>query len=305
MKLSKPSYSRVKKILMDLVAQAPENLLADFGNIRLYDTPLVGIADGDDPLFQTFRDVVSPRHLLPREILKHYADKKADLSRIAVISWVLPYSERIRQSNRQREWPSKLYSLARNNGGALNYRTSLRFMQILRDHAVEAVSPIAVEEYDAFRSPDFTFSSTWSQRHVAFAAGLGYFGLNGSLITPLGANIRLGSIITNLDAELPPSRNRNFRAPCLDEACKECRACMIRCPVSAISSHGLDKEKCYAMRKAVRKRHMDQYAKEMNMIPSPIVKNGVRKDGYSLGCALCQCGVPCEDSDPFEELKSL
>jgi hypothetical protein len=35
------------------------------------------------------------------------------------------------------------------------------------------------------------------------------------------------------------------------------------------------------------------------MFPSLIVKGGKREEGYSLGCALCQCDVPCEGADPY------
>ena len=32
-----------------------------------------------------------------------------------------------------------------------------------------------------------------------------------------------------------------------------------------------------------------------------ITKSGKREYSYSLGCALCQCGVPCEGVDPYNE----
>ena len=301
MKKPRVPVSWIEKILSGLILRAQENLLADFHNFAIYDTPLIGIADGDDPLFHTFKKAVSPDHLLPREVMEAYADEKTDLSRISIISWALPFSDPVRRSNRGAGWPSRLYSAARNNGGALNYLAGLRFMKLLKNRGVAAVFPASTKEYDAFRSPDFTFSSTWSERHIAFAAGLGYFGLNASLITKAGASVRLGSIITNLDLNREKTPVRNHRAPCLDDKRTDCTACITRCPVNAITADGLDKEKCYAMRGSVRRRHLAQYAEEMNLIPSPIVKSGKRHEGYSLGCALCQCGVPCEGTDPFSE----
>ncbi|MFC2163818.1 hypothetical protein ACFLT2_02330 [Acidobacteriota bacterium] len=180
------------------------------------------------------------------------------------------------------------------------YRINVRLTELCREKGIAAISPAVTEEYDAFRIPELKFSSTWSERHVAFAAGLGRFGLNASLITPLGTNVRFGSIITNLKLEPAVVNSQNYRAPCLDSEGRECAACVKRCPVGALTEKGLNKFKCNAMRKAVRRRHLSQYSQEMNMLSSPVVKNGTRKDGYSLGCALCQCGVPCEGSDPFK-----
>jgi epoxyqueuosine reductase QueG len=294
-------FQWIENVLKDLVSRASENRLTDFDRISVFDLPVIGVADGDNPLFESFRGIVSPNHILPREILGRHASKEADLASVSVISWALPFSEPIRLSNREGSWPSRLYSLARNNGGALIYQLSLRLIELCREKEIAAVAPSVTSEYDAFRIPDLKFSSTWSERHVAFAAGLGRFGLNGSLLTPLGSNVRLGSIITNLRLEPAKVDNRNYRAPCFASEGKDCAACLERCPVGALSGAGLNKFKCNAMRNAVRRRHLAQYSQEMNMLLSPVVKSSERNEGYSLGCALCQCGVPCEGLDPFGE----
>lgn len=301
MERSRQTLVWIEGKLKCLVYQAPENRLQDFDGVPVFDMPVIGVADGDHPLFREFRELVSPNHILPREILGRHASEEADLTSIRVISWALPFAEVIRQSNRNQSWPSRLYSLARNNGGALIYQLCLRLTEIFREKGIAAVAPSVTEEYDAFRIPDLKFSSTWSERHVAFAAGLGRFGLNSSLITSLGSNVRFGSIITNLKLETAEFNSQNYRASCLDSEGGECAACIKRCPVGALTNKGLNKFKCNAMRKAIRRRHLSQYAQEMHMLSSPVVKNGTRKDGYSLGCALCQCGVPCEGLDPFNK----
>jgi hypothetical protein len=73
---------------------------------------------------------------------------------------------------------------------------------------------------------------------------------------------------------------------------------MERCPVGAISKEGLDKERCYAKKKSIEGRFMEGYRGSMQMSPHPIVKSGKRTSGYSLGCALCQVGVPCMSEYP-------
>jgi epoxyqueuosine reductase QueG len=134
--------------------------------------------------------------------------------------------------------PSKLYSLARNNGGALIFNMSLRLSEQFHKRGIAAVSPILTTEYDTFRTPEFIFSSTWSERHVAYAAGLGCFGLNKALITSLGINVRIGSIITNMPIETSSQINEDYRAVCLKDGGDSCGLCFDRCPVGAIIQKG-------------------------------------------------------------------
>jgi epoxyqueuosine reductase len=280
-----------------LVERASENRLRDYDGQAIFDEPVVGVADGEDPLFERFREVVSPDHIMPRELLEEAHGRPVE--RVRVVVWALPFAEAVRASNRAGRWPSRLYSVARNNGGALNHLLRERVVQLLRDEGFAAVAPVLSGAYSAFRSPEHTFTSTWSERHAAFAAGLGRFGLNNALITPRGSSARIGSVVTDLDAEPTPRPHEDYRAPCRASGGRLCGRCMERCPVGAVSGTGMDKTLCYEMREAVRGRFMDAYAAEMHMLKAPVVKSGSRDAGYSLGCALCINGVPCEACDPF------
>lgn len=291
--------SWIKNTITDLVHDAPENRLLDFGGQTVFNAPLIGIANGDDPLFEEFKKVVSPGHIQPREFLRRFSPQSADLTHVSVIVWALPFAKEVRQSNRVKNMPSKLYSLARNNGGALIYNMSLRLSEQMSHTGIAAVSPITTSEYDTFRMAEYTFSSNWSERHVAYVAGLGYFGLNEALITPVGINVRIGSIITNMPLEPSALRDRDYRADCFKDGGGSCGLCVGRCPVGAISIFGLDKSRCYAHRKAIRNEYLQNYQQELQLLPSPISISGERRNSYSLGCALCQCGVPCEGVDPF------
>ncbi len=288
----------VSRTIERLVCEAPENRLADFDGQPIFDAPLVGVADGDDPLFEELRAAVGERHFLPRDILRQHAPADADLTEVRVVAWALPFTAAICRSNRDRSWPSRLYSAARNNGGALNFAIRERLTELLRDRGYAAAAPVSTEQFDAFRSAEHTFASTWSERHVAYVAGLGQFGLTGALITPLGSNVRLGSVVTNLPVERTPRCSHDYRAPCLASGGAVCGRCVARCPVGAISDEGLDKTKCYAMRGAIRERCMEEYTRTLHLIPAPIAKSGKKKNSYSLGCALCQSGVPCESCLP-------
>ncbi len=83
-----------------LVLDSPENRLIDFRGQPIFDSPLVGVACGDDPLFELFRKVVSARHLQPQEFLNRYAPEDADLAHVNVIVWVLPFAKEVRCPNR-------------------------------------------------------------------------------------------------------------------------------------------------------------------------------------------------------------
>ena len=88
------------------------------------------------------------------------------------------------------------------------------------------------------------FTSSWSERHVAFVCGLGTFGLSKGLITEKGICGRFGSVVTT--AELPRTE-RPYTG--IYEYCIQCRACARNCPVGAISGtvkqvHTIDPDKC-------------------------------------------------------------
>lgn len=275
------------------------NRLADFGGLRIFDPPLVGIADGDDRIFDIFREVVAPGHFLPREILERERPGARECARVRVVAWALPFREEIRRSNRTSEWPSALYSVARNNGGAWNRGLAGRLLEDLRKEGFSAVAPMLADTYDVFRLPGAVFGSTWSERHVAYAAGLGTFGLNGFLITPLGAMVRLGSLVTDAPLDVGPDRPADYRAACLADGGRDCGLCLGRCPAGALSTAGLGQQACYERRNEIRARSLGVYVERYRMTPAEIVKSGKRTPGISLGCALCASGVPCEDRDPF------
>ena len=143
-------------------------------------------------------------------------------------------------------------------------------------------------EWKWVKSPKYVFSSYWSERHAAYAAGLGTFGLCDGLITEKGKAHRVGSVIANL--KLPPSPRpyEDHHAYCLfflDGSCTDCRK---RCPVEAITEKGHDKAKCWDHAGGTCAR---------------FVKEHYGFDGY--GCGLCQTGVVCESGIPVKILKAM
>ena len=288
--------AEIKRILEN----AAENRLSDFGDCPVFAAPAIAIVDGDDEIFGVFQKRVSPDHLLPRKILeKEGRPPVRPDSEIRVVALALPFTSQIRLSNREGEWPSPLYSIARNNGGALSLELARRLADAIHRKGHSAIVPHLTDGYDVFRHEETGFTSTWSERHIAYAAGLGTFGLNGFLITPLGAMVRLQSLVTDLPLTPTPPRPEDHRAPCFIAGGTECNACAIKCPAKAISAGGPDKEMCYLRRKEIRDRSLELYVDKYELFPTRIASSGRKFRGISIGCAVCASGVPCESCDPF------
>ena len=74
-----------------------------------------------------------------------------------------------------------------------------------------------------------------SERHAAYAAGLGTFGLNSDLITPKGLAVQCGSVITDLVVPPTPRIYDNHYSNCLYYWNGSCQCCVCRCPSGAIN----------------------------------------------------------------------
>ena len=271
----------------------PENRHDHIDGSVIFDEPLLGVADGDDPLFEEYKSVIGPFHATPRELLDRELAEAAtrtngSLERVSVVSWVLPITERTRESNRgPRSSPSRRWAHTRWYGEKFNEELRRRVEQLLCGAGWLAVAPALRPEFKKNHPGlDDPLVSTWSERHVAYAAGLGTFSLNDAMITERGIAVRFGSVVTNLPLDPTPRRYRNHTSNCLylDEG--SCGDCIERCPVGAISHDGHDKAAC-----SVYCKQSEQSAEWRNDY-----------DVEVTGCGLCQTAVPCEDCIPVRLL---
>jgi epoxyqueuosine reductase QueG len=254
----------VSELIQRFVLTSPLNTIKELGDLQIYEAPLVAVAAADDELFEQLKaaDAAGPQHKLPTEWLPEAK---------AVIVYFLPFSERVRQANRKQGVAATEWLYGRIEGEQFSVGLRQYLLAALQAAGCQAVAPSL--------DPRFAVTqrrSNWSERHVAFVAGLGTFSLSRSMITKKGSAGRFGSVIVDLPLE-PTSRPYHE----IDEYCIKCGACILRCPPLAITEAGKDNAVCSGYLDRVLARFHPRY-----------------------GCGKCQTGVPCEHQIPGGQRKS-
>jgi epoxyqueuosine reductase len=285
--------SFLEKTIKEYVAASPGNRLPSFSNEPIFDEPLVGFANGDDPIFSEYKEerIIGAFHYTPREILeKHLSSNGGSEQKpehVSVISYVLPFTRKTRLSLRvETQVASVRWNHSRWLGQSLINELSLYLVSLLEKLGYQAVAPEQSTFYKVTGLPDRPVSN-WSQRHIAFAAGLGTFSLNDGFITAKGIALRCGSVVCN--ARITASRRlyNSHVANCLFYRESSCQRCMKRCPAGAISEKGHDKQKCRNFLENVQKKLLKELGRENELYM-----------GRYIGCGLCQTKVPCEAGIP-------
>jgi epoxyqueuosine reductase len=248
----------LKEQVNEFILHSSLNIVSDLGMMRIWDQPLIGIASAYDELWRKLQqpDAVGSQHLLPQEWLPGAQ---------TVISYFLPFTKLIRQTNVAAGLPSTEWLYGRYEGEIFNNALRSFVVDLFTQAGAGALAPGLDKRFAVVNS-----RSNWSERHVAFVAGLGTFSLNRSMITSLGAAGRFGSVI--VDSKLAPTQ-RLYKN--IDEYCIKCGACIARCPVGAITDSGKDNKICARYLNEVLAKYKPRY-----------------------GCGKCQTAVPCEACNP-------
>ena len=252
---------------------------------RWFDEPIVQFASADDPLFEEYKEKIGDYHLTPQEIFE-LSFGVGSYQGGTVISVVLPINEKIRQSNaRQTIWPSKEWALLRTNEVKYLADSTNFLIELLNAKGYRSISPSRSEWFKMVKEPKGP-SSNWSERHIAYAAGLGTFSINDAFITEKGIAVELLSVVTEL--ELTPDRReaKSHTENCLFCSKEICGACIKRCPVNAITVEGHDKIKCYNY----------AYGEESKKLAQSYGGN----PAVGAGCGLCRTKVPCQSRNPMK-----
>ena len=283
----------LEQAIKEYVATSPINVLTEFDNAPVFDEPIVVFANGDAPIFRDLKKVIGDFHLTPREALeKHIQSKqwkygaKERIEPVGVISYILPEPYETRLSTRHTPYGvSKRHNHTRWRGEVFQKNIQNYIISLLEIQGYDAVAPR--------RAPFFLWESTedgvrvnWSERHVAYASGLGTFGLNGLLITSKGCAHYLGSVVCDVAFTPTPRPYDSHVAYCPFFKDQSCRKCMERCAAGAISEQGRSIKKC-------RDYFRDEQPGRLREV------GGVEGlIGMGASCGLCMTNVPCEDRIP-------
>ena len=242
----------------EFTAASPWNVVESLQDMRIFEAPLIGVAAATDSLFERLKepDAVGPRHKSPLEWLDGAQ---------SVISWFLPFTETVRVANRTEGQPSTEWLYARIEGQAFNEALHRHLIDYLKKAGIKVVAPIFDGRFSVVER-----RSNWSERHVAFVAGLGTVSLSCSFISKRGSAGRIGSVIVDLPLE-PSVREYTEK----DENCSKCGTCIRRCPPQAIDQNGKNHQICAGFLAETNIKYHPRY-----------------------GCGKCQTGVPCEYQIP-------
>ena len=263
--------------VIDIVKKAYEELTINHvhlpeenADIEVMEEPLIGFAAADDPLFNEFKkpEIIGPEWMAPREWMNDAH---------TVITLFFPRSEAVR--TRLSTDPGPVVEAAEcgfPQAGRCASKVTAVLVAALENQGIKVCSPgrdprsdMKTTPFMNGEEPDLHFCPTWSDKHAAYACGLGTFGLHRHIITEKGCCGTLTSFIT--DHEFDPSP-RPYTG--VYDNCIMCGACVNRCPAGAITmEHLRNLLKCI------------QYGEELE------------KQGGGE-CARCMVGVPCEHRNP-------
>ncbi len=266
--------------------RGPDNDLGMAEPEPAFEMPLFGVSSGADPLWDAYKaGYVGEFHWTPLEaFLMAFPGENVLKEELRVISWILPQTGRTLGDQREEgRLPAERWVKARVLGEKrVNKGLRLHLVAALEKAGIQAVAPQLLPDWTRLECEKYTFASKWSERHAAYAAGLGTFGLCDGLITPAGKAMRTGSVVARLDLPVSERPYASHREYCLHFNSGICGKCVKRCPAGALSKDGHDKRRC----KAYIRQVVGPYIIERFAIEPP------------KGCGFCQVAVPCERGIP-------
>ena len=266
--------SAFKKGCIALLTQCSGNQVMIPGgeSLTIFEEPLIGFSSAEDELFSQYKapEAIGPIFWGPKEWLPEAR---------SVVSFLFPFTETVCKSNLESSSePSIQWLYGRIEGQRYINEYMGKVKQWLEDQGVKACVPssdkrfmLQMDSVGSEENPELHADSRWSERHAAYACGLGTFGLSRGLITRKGMAGRFASVI--VDAELTPDE-RPYAG--VYDYCTKCGACAKRCPVGAITvEYGKNNAQCSHYIDEMKERYAPRY-----------------------GCGKCQTGVPCEHNLP-------
>jgi epoxyqueuosine reductase len=283
----------IENAIREYVRTSPLNRLAKFDDSPIVDEPVVAFADGDDPIFREYKTIIGDFHMTPREVLGNHVGAKrwrfgvtGGMDTISVVSWAVPLAHETRVLERSSPFGgSPRYNHSRWIGARLYESIQQHVASLLEVLGSNAVAPTGSKFFEIKQMPGDWLAANWSERHIAYACGLGTFGLNGLMITSKGCAVYLGSVVCDL-ALVPTQRASSPIANCPFYRDGSCGQCIQRCTASAIGEHGRSNRVCLGNLRDVQ--------------AGKVIELGLDKElvGPAPACGRCSTGLPCEDRIP-------
>lgn len=272
-----------ERTVREIVMTSPLNSLKGFDE-RSWGKPIVGFAAGSDPLFESYKELIGDFYWTPSEVMQlAYPDETFDADQLSIICWILPQTERTLADQRKADkLPASRWIHSRHYGEKFNEYLRATVRDTFIKAGIKAAAPAVRSEFGYRQSHNFGLASNWSERHTAFVAGLGTFGLSDGFITERGKAVRIGSVIVAARITPDVRRFNSHTANCLWYAEGTCGACITRCPVNAISSAGHDKQACFEYIRGVTAPYAEKIL-----------------GAWETPCGLCQVKIPCERRNPL------
>lgn len=220
--------------------------------------PVIGFADARSTYFQMLKKIISPTHYMPQNFLPDCT---------VVLSYFLPFENDIGYKNEKGQDPDPVWIEAYIETNQLFSVLNDFLISLCKKWGYSAITPAPAGMVDKEH-----IYSNWSQRHVAYAAGLGTFGLNNMLITDQGTCGRFYSLITNLPIE-PDQPLKKER--CLYKISGTCGLCVKQCPIHAFKpDNEFDRKRCEV--------HLTELERRFG----------------GDACGKCVVGLPCTFQNP-------
>jgi len=158
-------------------------------------------------------------------------------------------------------------------GANLSKSAYSRDYHLIVKNKLELIGKFLKENIEGFEYKAFADTGPFSDRYLAYKAGLGFFGINNNLINDLyGSYFFIGSLLNNYP--FMPDKP-------LDKTCIQCMACVRACPGRCIlGDFTINPLKC--------RSYISQKKKELTAEEKEILK----KQPLIYGCDVCQDVCP-------------
>ena len=275
----------LERLIKNFVKESEFNQRAPLDQGLYWDEPLVGFASGMDPLFLEYKTLIGPFHQTPRgdRCLRLERERSRPSSlrdrpdQCHLVDPPCCGRDPERVTARRNNSPSKLWAYTKDFGEACNNALRRQVTSFLENMGHLAVAPALLPSFKSLRDEKAGWASSWSERHIAYACGLGTFSLNDGFITPKGMAMRAGSVVTLLKLIPSEKRYRHPKENCLFFRNETCGKCITRCPAGAVTENGHDKDKC---REYIGSKPLHEKRLEYGL------------QNPTTSCGLCQTGVP-------------